>query len=117
MRFPKHESNFGCCSRASNGGDQTKEVHVGCVDSLSFREQRRFARRHRLFAGEVARRVLVTHEAGELITQCGWCLRVEIDSVWHLAPRIALGVIDQPYSVSHSICPACDLAPQVPTSQ
>jgi hypothetical protein len=58
-------------------------------------------------AGEVTRRILVTYEAGDLITMCAWCRRVEIDGEWLLAPRAALTAIDALYTLSHSICPAC----------
>ena len=58
-------------------------------------------------AGEVTRRILATYEAGDLITMCAWCRRVEIDGEWLLAPRAALTAIDARYTLSHSICPAC----------
>ena len=58
-------------------------------------------------AGEVTRRILATYEAGELITICAWCRRVEIDGEWLLAPRAALTAIDALYTLSHSICPEC----------
>jgi hypothetical protein len=63
-----------------------------------------------VFAGEVTSRMLATYEAGGLLTLCGWCKRVEIDSEWHLTPRMALAAIDDSYSITHSICPACDVA-------
>ncbi|HEY8703105.1 MAG TPA: hypothetical protein VIL98_00015 [Gaiellaceae bacterium] len=62
-------------------------------------------------AGEVTRHMLATYEAGDLITACAWCRRVEIDGEWLLAPRAALTAIDAPYTLSHSICPACEVAP------
>jgi hypothetical protein len=58
-------------------------------------------------AGEVTRQVLAAYEAGDLITMCAWCRRVEIDGEWVLAPRAALTAIDAPYAMSHSICPEC----------
>jgi hypothetical protein len=61
-------------------------------------------------AGDVMRRILATYEAGELIATCAWCRRVEFDGEWLLAPRAALTAIDAPYTLSHSICPACDVA-------
>jgi hypothetical protein len=64
-----------------------------------------------MFAGEVTRRILATYEAGELITMCAWCRRVEIDGEWQLAPRSALTAIDSTYTLSHSICPACAALP------
>jgi hypothetical protein len=61
-------------------------------------------------AGEVTRRILATYEAGELITMCAWCRRVEIDGEWVLAPHAALTAIEATYTLSHSICPECALA-------
>lgn len=63
-----------------------------------------------MFAGEVTRRMLATYEAGNFITLCGWCKRVEIDNAWHPTPLMALAAIDDSYSITHSICPACDVA-------
>jgi hypothetical protein len=62
-------------------------------------------------AGEVTRRILSTYEAGEMITMCAWCRRVEIDGEWVLAPRAALTAIDATYALSHSICPECAVTP------
>jgi hypothetical protein len=58
-------------------------------------------------AGQVTRRILATYEAGDLITTCAWCRRVEIDSEWLFAPRAALTAIHARYTLSHSICPKC----------
>jgi hypothetical protein len=58
-------------------------------------------------AGEVTRRILATYEAGDLVTMCAWCRRVEIDGEWLLAPRAALTAIDAEYTLTHSICPGC----------
>ena len=58
-------------------------------------------------AGEVTKRILVAYEAGELITMCAWCERVELDGEWLLAPRAALTAIDAVYTLTHSICPSC----------
>ena len=60
-----------------------------------------------MIAGEVTRRILEAYEAGDLITMCAWCRRVEIDSEWVLAPQAALTAIDARYTLSHSICPGC----------
>jgi hypothetical protein len=62
-------------------------------------------------AGEVTRQVLAAYEAGDLITMCAWCRRVEIDAEWVLAPRAALTAIDALYTMSHSICPECAAGP------
>lgn len=63
-----------------------------------------------MIADEVARRILTTYEAGDLITMCAWCRRVELDGEWILAPRAALTAIDSLYTLSHSICPGCAVA-------
>ena len=57
--------------------------------------------------GEVTRQMLAKYEAGELITTCAWCHKVQIDGEWVLAPRAALEAIDVHYTLSHSICPQC----------
>jgi hypothetical protein len=66
---------------------------------------------HPLVPSEVANRIFATYEAGDLITACAWCERVEIDGEWHLAPHSALAAIEEQYTLSHSICPACALGP------
>ena len=58
-------------------------------------------------AGEVTRQVFAAYEAGDLITRCAWCGRLEIDGEWLLGPRAALTAIEAPYTLSHSICPRC----------
>jgi hypothetical protein len=58
-------------------------------------------------ADEVTRRILAMYEAGDLVTVCAWCRRVEIDDEWLLAPRAALTAIDSQFTLSHSICPEC----------
>jgi hypothetical protein len=58
-------------------------------------------------ADEVTRRILATYEAGDLVTICAWCRRVEIDGAWLLAPRAALTAIDAQFTLTHSICPVC----------
>ena len=57
--------------------------------------------------GEVTRQMLARYEAGDLITTCAWCHRVELEGEWLLAPRAALEAIDVHFTLSHSICPAC----------
>jgi hypothetical protein len=61
----------------------------------------------RLGADDVMRRILAMYEAGNLVTVCGWCQRVELDGEWLLAPRAAITAIDAEYTLSHSICPEC----------
>jgi hypothetical protein len=58
-------------------------------------------------ADEVTRRILATYEAGDLVTSCAWCQRVEIDAEWVRAPRAALTAIDAQFTLTHSICPEC----------
>jgi hypothetical protein len=60
-----------------------------------------------LVAGDATRRILEAYEAGELITMCAWCSRVELGDEWIRAPRAALTAIDAQFTLSHSICPAC----------
>jgi hypothetical protein len=62
-------------------------------------------------ASDVTKRILATYEAGDLITTCAWCGRVEFDGEWLLAPHAALTAIDSRYTLSHTICPACDPKP------
>lgn len=64
---------------------------------------------HEVIAADVTRSILDAYEAGDLITMCAWCRRVEIGDEWLLAPRAALTAIDARYTLSHSICPACAL--------
>jgi hypothetical protein len=60
-----------------------------------------------LVADDVTRRILAIYEAGDLVTICGWCDRVNLDGEWLLTPRAALTAIDARYTLSHSICPEC----------
>jgi hypothetical protein len=62
-------------------------------------------------AGEVTRRILAAYEAGDLITMCAWCRRVELEGEWLPAPRAALTAIDSLFTLSHSICPDCAAVP------
>jgi hypothetical protein len=62
-------------------------------------------------ASDVTKRILASYEAGDLITTCAWCRRVEFDGEWLLAPHAALTAIDSRYTLSHTICPACDTKP------
>ena len=64
-----------------------------------------------MLASDVTRRILASYEAGDLITACAWCRRVEFDREWFLAPRAALAAIDSLYTLSHSICPDCGAEP------
>jgi hypothetical protein len=61
----------------------------------------------RVVASEVTKRMLADYEAGDLVTMCASCWRVEVDGEWVLAPRAALTAIDSRFTLSHSICPEC----------
>jgi hypothetical protein len=54
--------------------------------------------------------MLTMYEAGDLITMCPWCRRVEIDGEWERAPQAALSVTDAvcTWTLSDSLCPRCD---------
>jgi hypothetical protein len=67
-------------------------------------------------AGEATHRMLAGYEAGDLITMCAWCGRVELDGEWALAPRAALTAIDSHFTLTHSICPACAIVPAAAAS-
>jgi len=67
--------------------------------------------------GEAMRRILEAYEAGQLITSCAWCERVEIDGAWYPAPHAALTAIDALHTLSHSICPACALELPAPETR
>jgi hypothetical protein len=59
---------------------------------------------------EILTKVWTVYEAGDLITVCGWCGSLEIDGQWTGAEPGLLSTIDQPMTVSHSICPRCQEA-------
>jgi hypothetical protein len=61
---------------------------------------------------EVTNWMIATYEAGDLITICAWCGRVEFDGEWLLAPRAGFDAIDALNTLSHSICPGCAAIPQ-----
>ena len=60
-----------------------------------------------MVAGDATRQILEAYEAGELITMCAWCSRVELGDEWVRAPRAALSAIEAHFTLSHSICPSC----------
>jgi ribosomal protein L32 len=62
-------------------------------------------------ASDVTKRILSSYEAGDLITMCAWCRRVEFDGEWLIAPHVALTAIDSRYTLSHTICPDCGTKP------
>jgi hypothetical protein len=86
-----------------------QEVRRGLGSAGVKAVQRAIVGSHHLVPSEVANRIFATYEAGDLITACAWCKRVEIDGEWHLAPHSALAAIEERYTVSHSICQACAL--------
>lgn len=67
--------------------------------------------------GDVTRQILAAYEAGDLITSCAWCGRVDIGGEWLLAPRAALTAIDSRLTLSHSICPSCVAVNPLPASR
>jgi hypothetical protein len=64
-----------------------------------------------MVADEVTRSILAIYEAGDMITMCAWCRRVEIGGEWVPAPKAALTAIDARHTLSHSICPECAALP------
>jgi hypothetical protein len=88
-----------------------QEVRPGLGSTGAKAVARAVVRSDHLDPSEVANRIFATYEAGDLITACAWCNRVEIDGEWHLAPHAALAAIDERHTLSHSICQACALAP------
>jgi hypothetical protein len=90
---------------------QQQATQRALADAGTKTAPRRAAASHPLFPSEVANRIFATYESGDLITACAWCNRVEIDAEWHLAPHAAIAAIEERYTLSHSICPACALGP------
>jgi hypothetical protein len=60
-----------------------------------------------LETNDVFSRIWAVYNAGDLLTACAWCGRVELDGKWLLAPRAALDAIDEQNVLSHSICDGC----------
>jgi hypothetical protein len=58
-------------------------------------------------ASEVTSRIVAAYEAGEIITSCAWCGRVNLDGGWVQVPREALRAINGHNILAHSICPDC----------
>ena len=56
---------------------------------------------------EVTRRVLADYEAGDLITICAGCGRIELDGDWIRAPRATFTMIDTRFSMQGAFCPEC----------
>lgn len=46
-------------------------------------------------------------ESGALIPSCAWCGRVCVDGEWVEPTHGSLDTIDQPMTLSHSICADC----------
>jgi hypothetical protein len=62
---------------------------------------------------DMTNRMIETYEAGDLITICAWCGRVEFDGEWLLASQAGFDAIDALNTLSHSICPKCAAMPQL----
>ena len=88
-----------------------QEVRRGLGSARTKAVPRTVVGSHSLVPSEVANRIFATYEAGDLITACAWCKRVEIDGEWHRAPHAVLAAIEARYTLSHSICQACALGP------
>ena len=57
--------------------------------------------------GEVQAKIAEAYDAGELIPVCAWCGRLSIEGEWIVPPTGVLATLDEPMTVSHSICPEC----------
>jgi hypothetical protein len=64
-------------------------------------------------SSEVASRMVEMYEAGDLITTCAWCGRIDVGGEWLIPPSRIFTVINAPTSLSHSICPRCETRPRV----
>jgi hypothetical protein len=62
---------------------------------------------------DVMKRIIEIYEAGDLITTCAWCGRVEFDGEWLFPSRAALTAIDAPNTLSHTLCPKCATLPKL----
>ena len=56
---------------------------------------------------ELLTKLWTVFEGGGLITVCAWCGSLEIDGQWIGADPGLLSTIDQPMTISHSVCPSC----------
>ncbi len=54
------------------------------------------------------------YETGELIPACAWCGRLRIEGEWLDPPHGALSTIDEPMTLSHTICPRCAESQRAP---
>jgi hypothetical protein len=63
---------------------------------------------------EVLARIWGAYQAGDLIPACSWCGRVRLEEEWLDPPHGALSTIDEPLTLSHSICPSCTEAQPAP---
>ena len=57
--------------------------------------------------GEVQAKIAEAYDAGELIPACAWCGRLSIEEEWIVPPTGVLATIDEPLTLSHTICPSC----------
>ncbi|MBA3736009.1 MAG: hypothetical protein H0W90_12585 [Actinobacteria bacterium] len=60
-----------------------------------------------LEANDIFSRIWAVYDAGNLLTTCAWCGRVQLDGEWLVPPRAALDAIDEQNVLSHSICDGC----------
>ena len=56
---------------------------------------------------QVFSRVWAAYDAGEIVTACAWCGRVQLDGAWFLPPPAIVDAIDIRRAFSHSICSGC----------
>jgi hypothetical protein len=56
---------------------------------------------------EIRAHIWKVAETGGLLTACSWCGCVLVRGMWVVAPPGVLLTIDEPMTLSHSICPRC----------
>lgn len=66
--------------------------------------------------GEVQAKIAEAYDAGKLIPVCAWCGRLSIEGEWIVPPTGVLATIDEPLTLSHTICPSCLAERPAPTS-
>jgi len=71
--------------------------------------------RETLERNEFLTNIWEAYEAGQLIPVCAWCGRVWIQEQWFAPPGGMLSTIDEPMTLSHSICPTCAAAQPAPS--
>jgi hypothetical protein len=76
-----------------------------------------YVERSNMDRNEILTKIWAVYEAGGLLTACAWCARLEIGGQWTEAEPRLLSTIDQPMTVSHSICPRCEEAARLKAAQ